>query len=105
MQEGHDEYYDIYKLDMNDEWANAAYDEDGNAVFCDICGGEIKWRQAEGHWQCESCGQVMTRPVYLNYIGAELPGSECLTNCRENYPFCKKYCDRYLIDPMDPMLT
>lgn len=105
MRRDRDEYGKIYKLDMKDEWANTAYDEAGDAVLCDICGSEMKWSQAKNKWYCLDCGQEMSRAEYLDYIGAEPPGSECLTNCRENYPFCKKYCDRYLIDPRDPMLT
>lgn len=42
--------------------------------------------------------------LYFNYIGAEPPSSECITNCCENYPFCKKCCERFEIDPDDPML-
>lgn len=104
MRKDRDEYNKIYRLDMNEEWTGGAYDEEGEAVFCDICGGELKWDQAKGEWYCPECGQVMSRAVYFDYIGAGPPGTECLTNCRENYPFCKKYCDRYLIDPRDPML-
>ena len=35
---------------------------------------------------------------YFNYIGAEPPSSECITNC------CEEYCERFKIDPDDPML-
>lgn len=105
MRKDRDEYDEIYKLDMKEEWAGSAYDEEGEAVLCDICGEEMKWNQAENEWYCPGCGQAMSRAVYLDYIGADPPGSDCLTGCRENYPFCKKYCDRYAIDPMDPMLT
>ena len=105
MRKDRDEYDEIYKLDMNREWTESAYDENGDSVFCDICGGEMKWRQSENQWRCQDCGQEMRRVVYFDYIGADPPGSECLTRCRENYPFCKKYCERYLIDPRDPMLT
>lgn len=104
MRKDRDEYDDIYKLDMKEEWACSTYDEQGEAVYCDICGGELKWHPSENRWICKDCGQEMSRAVYFDYIGAEPPGSACLTNCRENYPFCKKYCDRYLIDPRDPML-
>lgn len=105
MRKDRDEYSEIYKLDMREEWMNTAYDENGEAVFCDICGGELKWNGESGIWCCRDCGQEMTRSVYFDFIGAEPPGAECLTNCRENYPFCKKTCDRYLIAPTDPMLT
>jgi ribosomal protein L37AE/L43A len=105
MRRDHDEYDEIYRLDMKREWTESAYDETGDSVFCDICGGEMKWQPNENLWRCADCVQEMRRAVYFDYIGAEPPGSECLTHCRENYPFCKKYCDRYLIDPRDPMLT
>lgn len=105
MRKDRDEYNDIYKLDMTDEWMNAAYDESGEAVACDICGADIKWDRTQREWYCPECGQTMTRALYFNHIGAEPPGLECLTTCCENYPFCKKYCERYFIDPDDPMLT
>lgn len=105
MRKDRDEYAKIYKLDMRDEWMNTAYDESGDAVICNICGDEMKWNPVGRKWYCPDCGQEMSRPIYFNYIGAEPPGVECLTNCCENYPFCKKVCERYLIDPTDPMLT
>ena len=36
MTRDRDEYEKIYKLDMKDEWANSAYDENGESVLCDI---------------------------------------------------------------------
>ena len=105
MRKNQDEYNSIYKMDMTDEWINAAYDDCGNAVLCDICGAEMKWNRKHQEWYCPNCGQVMNRAVYFNHIGAEPPGLDCLTNCHENYPFCKKNCERYIIDPNDPMLT
>ena len=105
MEKDRDEYNEIYKLDMQKEWTESAYDENGDSVFCDICGEELKWNPVTGGWICRGCGQEMTRCAYFDYIGAETPGSECLTSCRENYPFCKKTCERYFFDPMDPMLT
>ena len=104
MRNEQEEYDEIYKLDMNEEWTESAYDENGDSVFCDICGGEMKWRRKENLWRCVDCEREMCRVVYFDYIGAVPPGSDCLTNCRENYPFCKKCCDRYSIDPRDPML-
>ena len=105
MRKDRDEYNDLYKLDMKDEWMNSAYDEHGDAAVCDLCGTDMKWDQAQHEWYCPGCGQTMTRAYYFNHIGAEPPGSECLTNCCENYPFCKQHCTRYFIDSNDPMLT
>lgn len=105
MRKDRDEYNDLYKLDMKDEWMNSAYDEHGDAAACDICGTDMKWDPIRRAWYCPGCGQIMTRALYFNHIGAEPPGLECLTNCCENYPFCKQYCTRYLIDSDDPMLT
>lgn len=104
MTRDQDEYGKIYRVDMKDEWANSAYDENGESVLCDICSSEIKWNPKERLWYCPECGQQMSRAVYFDYIGADPPGADCLTNCCENYPFCKKYCALYLIDPTDPML-
>lgn len=97
------EYDEIYKIDMRSEWLNSAYDENGNAVLCDLCGEEMKWNPRKHIWFCPDCGQEMSRAVYFNHIGADFPGRECLTNCRENYPICKRSCERFSIDPDDPM--
>lgn len=105
MRKDQDEYDKLYRLDMMDEWMNTAYDEDGDVAVCDFCGADMKWDQTQREWYCPECGQTMTRALYFNHIGAEPPGLECLTNCCENYPFCKKYCERYFIDSDDPMLT
>ena len=104
MTRNRDEYEKIYRLDMKDEWANSAYDENGESVLCDICSSEMKWNPKDRLWYCPECGRQMSRAVYFDYIGADPPGADCLTNCRENYPFCKKHCERYPIDPNDPML-
>lgn len=105
MRIDRDEYDEIYKLDMRDEWINSAYDENGDISVCDICGGEMKWNMEHHEWYCPDCGQIMNRIQYFNHIGANPPGCECITNCCENYPFCKKYCLNYNISPDDPMLT
>ncbi len=97
-----DRYADIYKIDAYDEYVNGAYDEDGNGADCDDCSGEMFFRN--GKWVCRNCGRVMTRSEFLNHIGAEPPGSRCITNCHENYPLCKKCCKVYEIDPDDPIL-
>lgn len=99
-----DEYGKIFRADAKDDWLNGAYDEYGNSVECRSCGGEIKWNPSARNWVCRECGEEMDRAGYFDYIGADPPGRDCLTNCMENYPFCKKYCDRYRIDPADPML-
>ena len=88
-----DEYGEIYRVDTRDEWINSAYDEDGNAVCCDRCGGEMRWDPKGRSWRCPECGREMERIEYFDYIGAEPPGSECLTNCAENYPFCRRSCE------------
>lgn len=96
-------YDDIYRIDAGDEWENSAYDEDGMAAVCDVCGEEMKWSPSERNWFCPSCGRDMGRAEYFNHIGAEPPGSRCMTNCSENYPACKLMCPWYEIDPDDPM--
>lgn len=98
-----DEYAEFYILDSWDEWANTGYDENGEAAVCDICGGEIQWNGEENLWQCRECGRIFDRAVWFNHIGADPPSSECITNCRENYPFCKKHCGRFIFRPDDPM--
>lgn len=100
-----DDYDEIYKLDMLDEWRNTAWDEDGNAALCEICESELRWSEADRMWHCPGCGRTLSRAEYFNFIGAQPPDSACLTNCLENYPFCKKYCERFCVDPNDPMLA
>lgn len=104
MGETRDEYSMIYRINAKDEWLNGAYDEEGNISVCDICGSELRWNAKAHIWYCGNCGQKMDRSIYFNHIGANPPGKDCLSQCGENYPFCKKYCERYDIDPDDPLL-
>lgn len=100
-----DDYEEIYRLDMNKEWECGAYDENGDAVSCDQCGGSMKWEPKKHIWYCADCGQeIESRAEYMNYIGADPPGSACVASCHENYPFCKKHCVLYPIKSDDPML-
>ncbi len=94
----------IRKLDMTDIWQNSAYDENGDSAVCDFCGADLRWRPQDHVWYCPDCGQVMNRTLYFDHIGANPPGDGCLLDCDQNYPFCKKDCLRYPIDPNDPML-
>lgn len=61
------------------------YNENGDAVFCDTCGEEIRWK--DGVYFCMGCGKRMSRTVFFDYIGATPPGLECL-NCDNLYPGC-----------------
>lgn len=99
-----DEYDDIYQLNMGDEWMNSAYDENGDDAVCDICGTDLKWNPEKRIYYCRGCGQEFSRVGYFNHIGANPPGPKCVTQCWENYPFCKKYCLEYDIPYDDPML-
>ena len=88
--------YDIfYRVDARDEWLNGAYDEDGEQVYCDACGDELKWDPADRCWRCEGCGNQKSRAQFFDFIGANPPGVKCLSQCRENYPFCRKSCPWY----------
>ena len=42
MKKNHRGHGDSYRMDITDEWLNSAYDEMGNAVCCDVCGGEMR---------------------------------------------------------------
>lgn len=91
------------RLSAFDEWVNGAWDEKGEQALCDRCGEEMKWNPVMAFWYCTGCGQAMDRKTYFNHIGAIPPGEDRLFSCEENYPFCKKICERYDIDPNDPM--
>lgn len=90
-----DEYDYIYREDggydppifsgvFSNEY-DEVYDEDGFTVTCDMCSGEIKWK--DGVYLCPDCGQILSRTEFLNYIGAEPPGVEC-ASCVNLYPGC-----------------
>lgn len=104
MKENHYNLFGIHRVDAYDEWMNSAYDEDGNAVLCEHCSSEMKWEPAQQIWYCSECGSEMNRSAYFQYIGAQPPGDMCLFSCCENYPFCKKHCEHYIIDPDAPMM-
>lgn len=92
----------LHRIDMEDEWRNSAYDEDGEGAVCELCGGELRWNGEV--YICKECRSEMSRCDYLNYIGANPPNEQCF-RCVTNYPFCKKECDHIVINPNDPMLT
>lgn len=95
---------ELHPVDVTDLWMNSGYDDEGMSVSCDRCDGEMRWSPTKRLWYCPECGQEMDRAEWFNYIGAEPPGADCESSCCENYPFCKKHCTRYTIDPNDPML-
>lgn len=86
------EYYDVgessefgqSEYELDEDYADV-YDEDGDSVICDFCGGRIKFEN--GEYVCPDCGQTMSRETFFNYIGADIPGDECL-NCDSLYPGC-----------------
>jgi hypothetical protein len=89
------EYGTFYKIDARDEWICGAYDEDGDQVYCDACGDELKWNPESRTWQCKGCGNTKSRIQFFDFIGANPPGKKCLSQCMENYPFCKDGCPIY----------
>lgn len=84
-----DEYNTIYddssEYSDNSEVYEDVYDEDGYFVYCDLCNAELKWK--DGNYICPECGQILNRSEFMNYIGAEPPGPECVT-CDNQYPGC-----------------
>lgn len=84
------EYFDVAESsdvtfsDCDDDYSDV-FDEDGDSVICDCCGDLIKFRN--GKYVCSGCGQVLSRSEFFNYIGADIPGDECLT-CDNLYPGC-----------------
>lgn len=99
-----DFWEDLYRVDAADLWLNSGYDENGEAVPCDVCGDEMRFDEEEREWVCPGCGRVIRRAEWFSYIGANPPGRKCLSQCRENYPICKRWCTLYEIDPDDPMM-
>lgn len=61
------------------------YDENGDTVRCDSCGFDIHWK--DGVYVCPSCGRIMSREVFFDYIGATPPGPRCI-DCDNLYPGC-----------------
>lgn len=64
-----DDDYDFDRMEiieLDDSYENV-YDQDGDYVYCDYCGDEIKMK--EGEYVCPGCGQVMDLQTFLNYIG------------------------------------
>jgi len=92
---GDREYNRIYEHNESDSSYDDVYDEDGNEVNCDYCHAEMKFKG--GQYVCLECGQVMSREVFFNYIGAEPPGSECVT-CDNLYPGCIVCPHGYVVD-------
>lgn len=41
------------------------YNENGDAVYCDSCGEEIRWK--DGVYFCMGCGKRMSRQVFFDY--------------------------------------
>lgn len=83
-----------------DESYEDVWTEDGDVVNCDelYCNGEIRWR--DGQYICPECGQIMSRAVFFNHIGADPPGKECVT-CNELYPGCISCPRGYVKDKFD----
>lgn len=80
----YDRLYDSEEIKLDDSYEDV-YDEEGNEVNCDYCYTEMKWK--DGQYICPGCGQVMSRKVFFNYIGANPPGPEC-EQCDNIYPGC-----------------
>ena len=105
-----DEYYEkLYKVEVERVSAgellvNGAFTEEGDQVYCDGCGEEMKWDPETRKWQCRVCGNFKTRAQWFSYIDADPPGNKCLTKCQENYPICKRWCFLYKIPDDDPIL-
>ena len=98
-----DDYDEIYRIDADDDWKNSGYDENGDEACC-VCGESIRWSPIDRLWFCPKCGLQYDRADYFECIDANPPGVKCLTQCQENYPFCKKYCPWYKIPKDDPMI-
>mgnify|MGYP002866765505 FL=1 len=98
------EYAEIWEVDQKSEWMNGAYTEDGDDVQCEWCGGRVMWDPETRGYKCRECLTEFSRAQHFIFIGAEPPGPACMSICRENYPFCKRYCELYEIDETDPML-
>ena len=99
-----DEYGEFYQIDALDDWINGAYTEDGDEALCSACGEPMRYDEENFMYVCPGCGYFLNRTDYFSHIGANPPGSICISQCKENYPVCKKWCVDYDIDPDDPML-
>ena len=94
---------EFYEVDSTDEWVNGGYDERGEQVWC-ACGGEMHFDDDQKIWICRDCGYWRNRAQWFDFIEASPPGKKCLSQCKENYPICKKWCMIYDIPLDDPII-
>lgn len=78
---------DLFLKFINSHSVDYAYDEDGNGVICDYCGQPIVCK--DGAYYCPECQEVWSREKFFDYIGADLPGTECYS-CDNDYPSCQE---------------
>lgn len=96
--------FNLFRRNAFDDWLNGSFDDEGGSAVCGRCFTELRWKSDGSGCYCPECEQELDRSDYFNYIGAQPPGSDCVYGCTEPYPQCKQFCDRYSIDPDDPML-
>ena len=99
-----EDYGEVWEIDATDAYYNGGYDEYGNQINCNYCGGEIVFDPGKRVWRCKECYSEKTRAQWFDYIDADPPGKKCLRQCRENYPLCKNWCRVYKIPDDDPIL-
>lgn len=75
------------------------FDEDGGGVTCDRCGEDMLFDENNSDYACSCCGRRMSRAEFFYYIGAQLPGDECIS-CNELYPGCQ-WCPHGLVEEDD----
>lgn len=76
---------DEFVFPYEEVYGNEVYTEEGDSIECSWCGGPIIYR--DGNYTCASCGKVIDRSEFFNWIGAEPPGPEC-KSCDNLYPGC-----------------
>jgi len=99
-----DFFEDVYVVDAYSDFVNGAYDEQGEQVICDVCGSDMRWDPECRSWKCTECWNEKNRVQWFSYLCANPPGPKCISQCMENYPFCKRICRWYKIPKDDPML-
>lgn len=107
MNDEHEEFWEeLYQVDPHDAFVNGAYDEYGNQIHCNWCNEELHWNPETRKWYCKNCLKEYDRAQWFDYIDAcYIPNPKCISQCNDNYPVCKNWCELYELQDDDPFFN